>query len=156
MVLAGPLLLGGCGGLSGSNPLSPVRSRIDVTSPAFVTGGAIPSRFTCRGQDISPPLRISGVPRAARELDLLMRDPDAPGGNFVHWQLTGISPSTTRLAAGENPPRAKAGRNSFGSVGYRGPCPPRGSKHHYVITVTARTGAAVLGVGTLTGTYARR
>jgi Raf kinase inhibitor-like YbhB/YbcL family protein len=150
------LALGGCGGLSGSNPISPARSRIDVSSPAFTSGGAIPSQFTCQGRDISPPLRLSRVPHNARELDLVMRDPDAPGGNFIHWQLTGLSPSTTRLAAGQNPAGAKLGRNSFGTVGYRGPCPPRGSTHHYVITVTARTGAAVLGVGTLTGTYARR
>jgi Raf kinase inhibitor-like YbhB/YbcL family protein len=121
-----------------------------------VSGGVIPAEFTCQGRDISPPLRLASVPRAARQLDLVMRDPDAPGGSFIHWDLRDISPSTTSLAAGQAPRGARAGRNSFGSVGYRGPCPPPGSTHHYVITVTARAGGAVLGVGTLTGTYARR
>jgi phosphatidylethanolamine-binding protein (PEBP) family uncharacterized protein len=85
-----------------------------------------------------------------------MRDPDAPGGNFIHWQLTGIAPSTRSLAAGRIPPGAKVGRNNFGTTGYRGPCPPTGPAHHYLITVTAKSGAALLGTGTLVGTYARR
>jgi Raf kinase inhibitor-like YbhB/YbcL family protein len=145
--------LAGCGG---SNPISPSQVRIHVLSPAFAAGGRIPAQFTCQGEDVSPPLRFAKVPHAIRELDLVMRDPDAPGGNFVHWQLTDIPPSTRVLATGQTPPGAKAQRNSFGTIGYRGPCPPAGPAHHYVITVTARTGAAVLGVGTLTGTYARR
>ena len=148
--------LAGCGGLGASNPISPARARISVSSPAFAAGGRIPQRFTCQGQDISPPLRFARVPRAARELELVMRDPDAPGGSFVHWQLTGIPPSTRSLAAGEIPSGTKIGLNDFHRSGYGGPCPPAGPAHHYVITVTARAGAAVLGVGTLTGTYARR
>lgn len=150
------LILGGCGGFGASNPISPSRVRLDISTPAFPRGGAIPSEFTCQGKDISPPLRWSGVPRATRALDLVMRDPDAPGGNFTHWQLTGIPPSTRSLAAGEVPAGAKAGPNDFGTIGYRGPCPPAGRAHHYVITLTARSGAAILGVGTLTGIYARR
>lgn len=146
----------GCGGLGASNPISPAQVRIKVSSPAFAAGGQIPPRYTCQGPDVSPPLRFARVPRTARELDLVMRDPDAPGGNFIHWQLTGIPPSTRVLAADQAPSGATVGRNSFGTVGYRGPCPPAGPAHHYVITVTARTGAAVDGVGTLTGTYARR
>lgn len=150
------VVLGGCGGLSTTNPVSPSRVKIGVSSPAFPAGGAIPAEFTCQGRNVSPPLRFARVPRGARELDLVMRDPDAPGGNFIHWQLTEIPPSTRALGAGQSPAGAKPGRNSFGSVGYRGPCPPRGAAHHYVITLTARTGAAILGTGTLTGTYARR
>jgi Raf kinase inhibitor-like YbhB/YbcL family protein len=157
--LAGALLialLGGCGGLGSRNPISPPQVRISVSSPAFRAGGPIPARFTCQGQDVSPPLRLSGVPHAARELELVMRDPDAPGGNFIHWQLTGIAPTTRQLPTGQIPAGAKSGRNGFGSRGYRGPCPPAGHAHRYVITVTATAGAAVLGEGTLTGTYARR
>jgi Raf kinase inhibitor-like YbhB/YbcL family protein len=130
--------------------------RIHVSSPAFAAGGAIPPRFTCQGQDISPPLSWSGVPRATRELELVMRDPDAPGGNFIHWQLAGIPASTRSLAAGQIPQGAKAGRNGFGTMGYRGPCPPAGPAHHYLITVSARAGTALLGAGTLVGIYARR
>ena len=149
-------LLGGCGGLGSRNPISPPRVRISVSSPAFRAGGSIPTRFTCQGQDVSPPLRFSGVPSAAGELELVMRDPDAPGGNFIHWQLTGIPPTTRELATGQIPAGAKPGHNDFGTTGYGGPCPPAGHAHHYLITVTAKAGAAVLGAGTLTGTYARR
>jgi Raf kinase inhibitor-like YbhB/YbcL family protein len=149
------LALGGCGGLSATNPISPARVSIVVSSPAFTAGRAIPAEFTCAGKDISPPLRFARVPGTARELDLVMRDLDAAGGSFIHWQLTGISPSTRSLAAGQTPAGAQVGKNSFGTLGYRGPCPPAGRAHHYMITVTARTGDAIQGTGTLTGTYAR-
>ena len=156
LVAAGALLLGGCGGLGGPNALSPTPVRIGVSSPAFPAGGSIPPRFTCQGEDVSPPLRFSHLPHGAGELDLVMRDPDAPCGNYIHWELTGIPPSTPALAVGQVPAGAKAGRNGFGTTGYRGPCPPAGPAHRYVITVIARAGAAVLGRGTLRGTYARR
>jgi Raf kinase inhibitor-like YbhB/YbcL family protein len=155
-VLTGALALGGCAGLGAPNPLSPARVTIHVSSPAFASGGTIPTQFTCQGQDISPPLRWSGVPHAARQLDLVMGDRDAPGGNFIQWQLTGIPTSVRGLAAGQVPAGAKAGQNDFGKIGYGGPCPPTGRAHQYLITVTARTGAAVYGAGTLVGTYARR
>jgi hypothetical protein len=102
-----------------------------------------------------------------------MRDPDAPGGNFIHWVIAHLQPASgsMSLSAGATPPGAVLGRNSFGSLGYRGPCPPSGPAHHYVITVYAlgqpsglRKGFSaddvsalpVLGQGTLTGLYARR
>jgi Raf kinase inhibitor-like YbhB/YbcL family protein len=144
---AAVVALAGCGGSA-----APVR--IHLSSPAFTAGGRIPRAFTCQGLDASPPLRWSNVPRRTRQLELTMRDPDA--GNFIHWQLTGIPASTRAMAPGQVPTGASAGRNSFGSVGYRGPCPPRGPAHHYVITLTARSGTTTLGTGTLTGTYARR
>jgi Raf kinase inhibitor-like YbhB/YbcL family protein len=156
LLVAGALALGGCAGLGGANPLSPARARISVSSPAFTAGGAIPPRYTCDGDDISPPLRWSGIPRASHALDLVMRDRDAPGGSFIHWQLTGIPASIDALAAGQVPPGVKVGRNDFHRVGYGGPCPPAGPAHHYVITLTSKAGAAVTGVGTLVGTYARR
>lgn len=148
--------LGGCAGLGATNPLSPPVSRLTVSSSAFAAGGAIPARFTCEGQDVSPPLRWSATPAAARTVEILMRDPDAPGGNFIHWQLTGIPAATRSLQTGQVPAGARPGRNGFGTIGYRGPCPPSGPAHHYVITVTALDGVAVVGRGTLVGTYARR
>jgi Raf kinase inhibitor-like YbhB/YbcL family protein len=154
---AAALVLGlaGCS-LGGTNPISPPRVEIHVSSPAFAPGGRIPAEFTCQGRDISPPLRIARVPRGARTLEIVMRDLNASAGNFIHWQLTGVPASTRSLPAGATPAGAQASRNSFGTIGYRGPCPPAGSEHHYVIAVTARSGAAILGSGTLSGTYARR
>src|SRR5437588_779263 len=87
-------------------------------------GGTIPSVYTCSGRDISAPLRWSGVPSGSRELALELIDLDAPGGPFLHWAVAQIPPTVRSLAAGESvPPGAVAGSNSFGRVGYGGPCP---------------------------------
>jgi Raf kinase inhibitor-like YbhB/YbcL family protein len=151
-------------------PVATLARGFHLSSPAFRSDGPIPGKYTCDGADLSPPLRISGVPARARELVLLMRDPDAPSGNFVHWALAGIPPRTTQLRAGGVPGQIIPGRDSFGSLGYKGPCPPRGGKsHHYVITLNALSGrsglkpgftadqlqTAAVGIATLTGTYRR-
>lgn len=129
-------------------------AKITVSSSAFAPGARIPRAFTCDGQDVSLPLRWTGIPSSATELRLIMNDTDA--GNFVHWQLSGLSPRSSGLAAGQAPAMGNAGTNSFGTTGYRGPCPPRGARaHHYVITVTALSSDQTVGLGTLTGTYSR-
>jgi Raf kinase inhibitor-like YbhB/YbcL family protein len=134
------LLAAGCGGggqkTSSSLPAAP--SGLRLASPAFPAGGRIPLRFTCDGADLSPPLRIGGVPARARELALVLEDPDAPGGTFVHWVLVHLPPDTRSLATGRAPPGALATRNSFGKAGYGGPCPPSGARpHRYVFAVYA-------------------
>ena len=136
--------------VTGSQP------RISVTSPAFVSGGPIPRQYTCDGRDVSPPLRWSGVPITATELSLVMVDPDAPGGTFVHWAMR--FPATVHaLANGQVPADARVSRNGFGKTGYGGPCPPPGAPaHHYVINMTAVAGESIVATGTLTGTYGRR
>src|SRR4029077_7015381 len=91
-------------------------------STAFAPGATIPARYTCAGEGDAPPLAWSGVPGGAHELGLLMEDPDAPGGTFVHWILAGIPPTST----GTPVAGADAGTNSFGKDGYGGPCPPQG------------------------------
>jgi Raf kinase inhibitor-like YbhB/YbcL family protein len=75
------------------------------------------------------------VPPRSRSLALEVDDPDAPGGVFVHWVLWNLPPTTTRLPAGVS--WRFQGRNSFGRIGYSGPCPPTGSEHHYVFTLRA-------------------
>jgi Raf kinase inhibitor-like YbhB/YbcL family protein len=153
-VVAVAALAAGCGS-SSSNSSS--HASINLSSPAFASGGVIPRKYTCDGADVSPPLRWSGVPTGTKKLRLLMRDPDAPGGNYIPWSVGGIAPTAAGLVSGRLPKGAIAGDNSFGSIGYRGPCPPRGDKpHHYEITVSALSGSTVLASGTLTGTYARR
>ena len=71
----------------------------------------------------------------------------------MHWTVSGIPPSTTSLTAGQVPGGARQGRNSSGSTGYTGPCPPSGETHHYVFTLKALAGTTVLGEGRLTGIY---
>ena len=111
--------------------------RIRLSSPAFPNGGTIPSRYTCAGADVSPPLHWSGVPAAAKELALVMIDPNAPGGPFIHWLAAGIPPTDRGLAAHLGRVGAVPGRNDFGKLYYRGPCPRPGHPHHYVIELLA-------------------
>ena len=151
VAVIGAVTLAACGSGQSEAP-----RRLMVRSTAFAPGGAIPRLYTCDGRDISPPLEWSGIPSDATQLTLTMNDPDAPGGNFIHWQMSELSPRSSGLAAGGQPAVGNAGTNSFGTTGYRGPCPPRGEKpHHYVITVTALADGRTTGSGTLTGTYAR-
>jgi Raf kinase inhibitor-like YbhB/YbcL family protein len=114
---------------------------IRVMSDAFAEGQPIPAKYTCDGQDISPPLRWTGIPTEARELALVVDDPDAPSGLFTHWLVYGLPPQTTGLPEGVPPGETvsgggRQGRNDFGRIGYGGPCPPSGS-HRYVFTVYA-------------------
>jgi Raf kinase inhibitor-like YbhB/YbcL family protein len=99
-----------------------------LTSSAFADGGTIPRRHTCDGEDRSPPLAWTAPPTGSRSLALILDDPDAPGGRFIHWLAWGIPAGMSGLAEGEA--AALEGRNDFGSVGYRGPCPPRGHGPH--------------------------
>jgi Raf kinase inhibitor-like YbhB/YbcL family protein len=121
---------------------------------------------------VSPPLAWSGVPDAAVQLALIVDDPDAPSGNFVHWVMWGIVPSDSSLGAGKIPRGATQGKNGAGQVGYTGPCPPNGV-HHYKFQLYALSAAPQVAAGagaqelhdaiagitiastTLTGTYER-
>jgi Raf kinase inhibitor-like YbhB/YbcL family protein len=176
-VLLAAVSAAGCGrGSSNSSTSSSGGSRpggsIAVSSD-FKPGATIPRVHTCDGRDVSPPLHATRLPSATKELVVVMRDPDAPGGDFIHWGIAHIKPASgsISLPAGAAPPGVVQGRNSFGSVGYRGPCPPSGPAHHYVLTVYAlgqssglKSGFSaddvsalpVLGQGTLAGAYARR
>jgi Raf kinase inhibitor-like YbhB/YbcL family protein len=123
------------GTLSGAATMS-----LQITSDAFSDGGPIPQKFTGDGDDLSPPLHISGVPKQAKELALIVDDPDAPRDEpFVHWVMYGIPADQSDLpeaiASGaklRSPPGAMQGTNSFGKIGYGGPAPPKGhGEHHY-------------------------
>src|SRR5690348_10683860 len=91
-------LVAGCGGGSKAAPAAP--AKIVLRSSAFAPGATIPARYTCASVGLSPPLRWSGVPAKTRELALLVEDPDAPGGTFVHWVLFHLAPGLRRLTAG--------------------------------------------------------
>jgi Raf kinase inhibitor-like YbhB/YbcL family protein len=143
------LSIAACGGgdtVEGPAPSAPVQIRL--SSPAFAAGAMIPPRYTCDGNDTSPPLVWTKPPEAARELALLMEDPDAPNGTFAHWTVYGIAPMTIVLDANQPPTNAEEGENSFGKRGYSGPCPPKGDKpHHYVFTLYALDSAPKLAPG---------
>ena len=148
-------------------------STITVTSTAFREGGTIPSKYTCDGNDISPPLAWDDVPANTSAVALVIDDPDAPGGTFTHWVLLDLDPTTTGLAEAKLPPGAVQAKNSAGKAAYFGPCPPSGT-HHYRFTVYALSEATNLPNGTkldealkaidaktiargrLTGLYSRR
>ncbi len=143
-----------------------------LTSPDFADGGAIPRSSTCDGADRSPALAWSGAPPGTHAFALIVEDPDA--GNFVHWVVISVPATESGLAGGLLPTDARVpqGPNSFGRMGYGGPCPPSGT-HHYVFalyalsvapSVSGRGSAAdlrhaisgtVLGEAKLTGTYRR-
>ena len=114
---------------------------IKITSTAFENGGEIPVKYTCDGDDVSPPLRWDGVPDGTKSLALICDDPDAPMGTWVHWVLFNIPPDVTGLP--EKVPSqphlengAVHGINDFRNYGYGGPCPPGGT-HRYFFKIYA-------------------
>ena len=107
-----------------------------LTSPAFADGDIIPDTYTCRGQNISPPLHIQGVPEGTDNLALIMHDPDAPSGDYLHWALWGINPDMADIGEFTVPNGAFQGTNSDGKAEYIGPCPPSGT-HRYIFDLYA-------------------
>lgn len=109
---------------------------IALTSSAFMDGSDIPTKYTCDGEDVSPPLEWSNLPEGTKSIALIVDDPDAPGRTFVHWVLYAISPDAGGLPEGVpavdiTPEGAKHGRSGFGRNGYGGPCPPSGSHRYF-------------------------
>jgi Raf kinase inhibitor-like YbhB/YbcL family protein len=170
------LLLAGCE--SREQPLKEEEMALTVLSKAFQEGGEIPAKYTCDGQDISPPLSWSEPPSGARSFVLMVDDLDAPGGTFTHWIIFNI-PSNSRVLSEAVPTPAQLsdgttpGKNDFGRIGYGGPCPPPGRPHRYQFTLYAldqalglKAGASkkqvldamrehILAQGQLTGVYQR-
>lgn len=101
-----------------------------LTSSAFRDGEVIPAKYTCKGENVSPPLGIDDSPAGTKSLALVLHDPDAPSGDFLHWTMWNMSPELTTIAEGTVPADALQGTTGFGQVGYGGPCPPSGT-HHY-------------------------
>lgn len=109
---------------------------IELISTAFAPNGIIPKRHTCDGENLSPLLAWKNVPPETKSIALIMDDPDAPIGTFVHWVIFNIPPEVTQLAEGEKGIGVE-GVNDFRKVGYGGPCPPRGSNHRYFFKIYA-------------------
>jgi len=113
-----------------------------VTSTAFLPGEMIPKKFTCDGPDVSPPLAWNAPPAGTESFALIVDDPDAPVGTWVHWVLYDLPASAREIAEGvtkqeQLPSGARQGRNDFGKIGYGGPCPPPGKPHRYFFKLYA-------------------
>jgi Raf kinase inhibitor-like YbhB/YbcL family protein len=151
---------------------------LSISSSAFRDGEKIPARYTCEGRNVSPPLQWGEPPAGTVSFVLVVDDPDAPSGTFTHWVLFNIPVGVRRL--NENIPRQERlqngawhGKTDYGTLGYGGPCPPRGPVHHYRFTIYAldkmldlKAGASqkqlleaakgrILAQGQLTGLYQR-
>jgi Raf kinase inhibitor-like YbhB/YbcL family protein len=144
---------------------------LKVESAAFIPNGPIPEKYTCEGNNISPPLKISGIPAGSVSLAIIVDDPDAPSGVFVHWLAWNIDPGLINLPEGADLP--SQGKNDFRVNAYNGPCPPPGKPHRYFFKVYAldqklslpegstkqdlldAIEGHVLGKGELIGTYQR-
>ena len=149
-----------------------------VTSDAFPPGDDIPSDHTCDGPDRSPPIHWSGAPEGTKAFAIVVEDPDAPGGTFVHWAVYNVPGAAQALdkgvpPAGELGDGSRQAKNDFGKVGWNGPCPPKGSKHDYRFrvfalsepldvlpgsghrSVTAAMKGKILGKAELVGNYSR-
>lgn len=114
----------------------------ELTGSVFKEGELIPNKYTCEGSDLSPPLRWNNPPAGTRSFVLIVDDPDAPVGTWVHWVLYNIPIDVRGLAEGlpaleTLPNDALQGLNDFKRIGYGGPCPPPGPPHRYVFTLYA-------------------
>lgn len=113
-----------------------------LKSSAFEPGGDIPAKYTCTGADVSPALTWDGAPSGTKALALIVDDPDAPAGDWVHWVAANIPPNSKQLPegvpAGENLLGGGVqGMNDFHKLGYGGPCPPPGKPHRYFFRLYA-------------------
>lgn len=145
--------------------------QVKIESAAFKNNQPIPRKYTCDGEDVSPPLNISDIPPKTKSLAIVVDDPDAPVGTFDHWIAFNIPSDQTTLSEGAKV--SKQGKNHFRELRYRGPCPPKGPAHRYFFKVYALDVALdlpegiskkqleeameghILGKGELIGTYQR-
>ncbi len=105
--------------------------RMNLTSNAFAPNADIPAKYTCDGDNVNPPLTIKEMPAEAKNLALIMDDPDAPMGTWLHWTIWNINPATTEITENFVPTGAAEGTTDFGSTGYGGPCPPSGTHRYF-------------------------
>jgi Raf kinase inhibitor-like YbhB/YbcL family protein len=125
---------------------------MQLSSSAFEPGSPIPVQYTCDNSNVSPPLEWTGVPPAAKSLALIVDDPDAPGGTWVHWVLYDLPAASAALPEAVSRTQyavagSKQGLNDFGHLGYGGPCPPPGKPHRYHFKLYALDAELPLGPG---------
>jgi Raf kinase inhibitor-like YbhB/YbcL family protein len=146
------------------------KNRLTVSSSSFTANGAIPSKYSCEGRDVNPPLSVSGAPAGTKSLALILHDPDAPmAGGFTHWVMWNLDVSGN---IPEDFKGAEQGMNSAKSHSYKGMCPPSGTHHYHFkvyaldtkLSIDKHTDKAglekamqghILAEGDLVGTYAK-
>lgn len=106
----------------------PIDTTLIISSPSFKPNGQIPSKYTCEGEGINPPLTITNIPQGTKSMALIVDDPDAPGKTFDHWIVWDIQPGENIK---ENSVPGIQGRNSAGKNNYTGPCPPSGTHRYF-------------------------
>ena len=142
LALAGVLGLGGCGFIGQpKNASAELSEWFTVTSPVFRDGRELPTRYACKsypgGAGTTPPLRWSGTPAGTRSFAIVVDDPDAATGAYVHWVIGGIDGTVHELVEGAQLSKTVEGLNTSEKVGYAPPCPPRGEQHRYRFTIYA-------------------
>ncbi len=139
-LVIGGLIAVGIAALPGANAAG-----FALSSPAFTDNTPIPAEYSCNGRNVPPPLHWENVPGGTQSLALVVDDPDAVGGLYVHWVVTGMPPSTSEIADGALPAGAVVSANSGGKAAYLGPCPPAGTGvHHYRFQLYALSKPLVL------------
>lgn len=141
VILAVGFTILGCKSAGNSSQANRKAKSMELVSSAFEENGIIPTKYTCNGANISPPLRWEHIPSGTKSLALIVDDPDAPGRTFVHWVVYNLPPTIHQLSeqvpARETLPSVGVqGRNDFGNLGYGGPCPPSG-RHRYFFQLYA-------------------
>lgn len=106
-----------------------------LESSKFESHHEIPTKYSCEGEDISPPLTFGDIPPGAKSLALILEDPDAPRGTFIHWIAWNLPIEELVIKEGSKPKHQ--GKNHFGKIGYGGPCPPPGKSHRYFFKLFA-------------------
>jgi Raf kinase inhibitor-like YbhB/YbcL family protein len=144
-----------------------------LTSPAFGDRQRIPEKYTCDGKDVNPPLAMENAPAGTKSLALVLEDPNAPHGLFIHWTLWNINPRLNSIDEQAEPSESVCGKNSWGHNRYGGPCPPSGTHRYefrlYALDTTLHLpGSAnreqlgdamdghILAVAQLTGLYSKK
>lgn len=115
-----------------SNAISQdIKDALTVSSSVFENNSSIPEKYTCDGVDVNPPILIENIPSRTKSLALIVDDPDAPVGIWVHWVLWNIKPEIKEIKENAVPKGAQQGMNDFGKHNYGGPCPPSGTHRYF-------------------------
>lgn len=160
LVLVTVLAVAGCGGgqgdrtassttppaaVSSAAPTAVPNATLTVTSAAFTAGGQIPNENTCQAAGDPPSLAWTGDVGAARAIAVVVYDPDAPGGDYVHWVVYDLPPDTRSLSGTSLPAGAKQALNSGGREGWTPPCPPSGEHHYHFVVYALRAPIGLAG-----------